>query len=67
MRDRATTLAPIVVTGIDRPDHTALARLETGTGDRWVTRVMVEAQPPHRITSAYARPWVPDYHRSVAS
>ncbi len=61
MADRATALAPIVVTGIDCEDDTALARLKTRTGDQWVARVTVEAQYPHRITSAYAQPWVPDY------
>lgn len=61
MRQRAAFMAPIVVVGIDSEGEEATARFDSRDGDRWVARVTVEPESPHRILTGYAQPWVPDY------
>ncbi|PSK93813.1 hypothetical protein CLV30_1302 [Haloactinopolyspora alba] len=61
MRERAATFAPIVVNGVDVEGDSAVARFCTRDGDRWVARVTVEAEEPHRVVLAYAQPWVPEH------
>lgn len=61
MRERAAKLAPIVVVGVDAEGDSAIARFGTRDGERWVARVTVETDAPHRVVLGYAQLGVPDY------
>lgn len=51
MTERAKTLVPIQMVGIDVEPCQASARFRSRGGDLWVDRVNVELSPPHRMTT----------------
>jgi predicted kinase len=58
-RNRAATLAPVSVIGVDISETTARARLRAADGEIYVVRCAVEPQPPHRITATWTAGLVP--------
>jgi len=60
-RDRAKQFAPIRVVGVDTDGDVAIARFRTRDDALLVAYVKVEPALPHRITSTYTQPSVPEY------